>query len=81
MGDSRAIYSYNTGHQFFQLSRDHKPNDPKEKKRIYKAGGTIFKTKFDNFGMPLGLREADLGIKIPYRINPGKLAVSTLLII
>ena len=81
LGDSRAIYSYNTGHQFFQLSRDHKPNDPKEKKRIYKAGGTIFKTKFDNFGMPLGLREADLGIKIPYRINPGKLAVSTLLII
>ena len=81
LGDSRAIYSYNNGSKFFQLSRDHKPNDPKEKRRIYKAGGSIFKTNLDGFGISLGLRESELGFKIPYRINPGKLAVSTLLII
>ena len=39
LGDSRALYSFDDGKKFFQLSRDHKPNDPIEKKRIYKAGG------------------------------------------
>ena len=81
LGDSRAIYSYNGGSHFFQLSRDHKPNDSKEKKRIYKAGGTIFQTNLDQLGIPFGLKEAELGFKIPFRINPGRLAVSTFLII
>ena len=81
LGDSRAIYSYNGGSHFFQLSRDHKPNDSKEKKRIYKAGGTIFQTNLDQLGIPLGIKEAELGFKIPFRINPGRLAVSTFLII
>ena len=81
LGDSRAIYSYNTGANFYQLSRDHKPNDPKEKKRIYKAGGSIFQTDLDQFGVPLGIKETALGFKIPFRINPGRLAVSTYLII
>ena len=81
LGDSRAIYSYNSGSQFYQLSRDHKPNDPIEKKRIYKAGGTIFKTNIDTYGMSLGMKESELGFKIPFRINPGRLAVSTSLII
>ena len=81
LGDSRAIYSYNSGNNFYQLSRDHKPDDPKEKKRIYKAGGSIFQTDLDQFGVPLGIKETDLGFKIPFRINPGRLAVSTFLII
>ena len=81
LGDSRAIYSYNSGSEFFQLSRDHKPNDSKEKKRIYKAGGSIFKTNLEQFGMPFGLKETELEFKIPFRINPGRLAVSTFLII
>ena len=81
LGDSRAIYSYNSGSQFYQLSRDHKPNDPIEKKRIYKAGGTIFKTNIDTYGMSLGMKESELGFKIPFRINPGRLAVSSFLII
>ena len=81
MGDSRAIYSYNSGTEFYQLSRDHKPNDLKEKKRIYKAGGSIFKTNLEQLGMPFGLKETELEFKIPFRINPGRLAVSTFLII
>ena len=81
LGDSRAIYSYNGGSEFYQLSRDHKPNDPNEKKRIYKAGGSIFKTELDQYGMPYSMKESDLGFKIPFRINPGRLAVSKYLII
>ena len=81
LGDSRAIYSYNTGANFYQLSRDHKPDDPKEKKRIYKAGGSIFHTDLDQLGSSLGIKETELGFKIPFRINPGRLAVSTFLII
>ena len=81
LGDSRAIYSYNGGAKFYQLSRDHKPNDPKEKERIYKAGGSIFKTNLEQIGMPFDIKESDLGFKVPFRINPGRLAVSTYLII
>ena len=51
------------------------------KKRIYKAGGSIFKTNLDQFGMPFTIKESELGFKIPFRINPGRLAVSKYLII
>jgi hypothetical protein len=81
LGDSRALYSYDTGSKFFQLSRDHKPNDPKEKKRIYKAGGSIFKTSLSQYGLPFNFKESDLGLSIPFRILPGRLAVSIYLII
>ena len=81
LGDSRAIYSYDTGTKFYQLSRDQKPNDPKEKKRIYKAGGSIFKANLSQFGLPFTLKESELGFKIPFRILPGRLAVSIYLII
>ncbi len=81
LGDSRALYSYDTGSQFYQLSRDHKPNDPKEKKRIYKAGGSIFKTSLSQYGLPYSFKESELGLTIPFRILPGRLAVSIYLII
>ena len=80
LGDSRAIYSYDKGNKFYQLSRDHKPDDLIEKKRIYKAGGSIFKPNISQFciggTLNYGIKESDLGIKIPYRILPGRLAVS-----
>jgi len=76
LGDSRALYSYDTGKKFWQLSRDHKPNDPKEKKRIYKAGGSIFKASLSQYGIPFSVKESDLGVKIPFRILPGRLAVA-----
>ena len=81
LGDSRAIYSYDTGSKFYQLSRDQKPNDPKEKARIYKAGGSIFKASLSQYGIPFSIKESDLGFKIPFRILPGRLAVSIYLII
>ena len=76
LGDSRALYSYNTGNKFYQLSRDHKPNDPLEKTRIYKAGGSIYKTNLASYGLNFQVNESNLGFQIPYRILPGRLAVS-----
>ena len=42
VGDSRAIMSGSYGKKLFPLSRDHKPNDPKELKRIESNGGSVY---------------------------------------
>lgn len=42
VGDSRAVMSGNNGNKVFTLSRDHKPSDEDEKKRILEAGGKIY---------------------------------------
>ena len=77
LGDSRALYSCNDGKKFLQLSRDHKPNDPLEKIRIYKAGGSISKTLNNSPHFNNNEKEGlDRTAKIPFRINPGRLAVS-----
>ena len=81
LGDSRALYSYNSGINFYQLSRDHKPNDPIEKARIYKAGGSVYKTNLASYGFRMGINESNLGFQIPYRILPGRLAVSKFLLL
>ena len=79
LGDSRAIYSYDKGNKYYQLSRDQKPNDPIEKKRIIKGGGSVFKTQIEQgFGLR-NIRESDLGFKLPYRILPGRLSVNLIL--
>lgn len=39
-GDSRAVYS-RSGHRAVALSYDHKPDDEVEKRRIYRAGGSV----------------------------------------
>jgi protein phosphatase 2C family protein 2/3 len=78
LGDSRALYSCNDGKKFFQVSRDHKPNDPIEKNRIYKAGGSIYKPS-NNSPQKNAVNsneKLERMVKIPYRINPGRLAVS-----
>ena len=78
LGDSRALYSCNDGKKFFQVSRDHKPNDPIEKNRIYKAGGSIYKPTNNSPKKNIvnGDENLERMVKIPYRINPGRLAVS-----
>ena len=77
LGDSRALYSYDSGSKFYQLSRDHKPNDPIEKKRIYKAGGNIYKTNFQQVSENgIGFKGKESIISLPYRIYPGRLSVS-----
>jgi len=42
VGDSRSIYSENKSNIISMLSKDHKPNDPDEKKRIVNVGGYIY---------------------------------------
>ena len=42
VGDSRAFLSAEQGQKLFPLSRDHKPNDDLERKRIIEAGGQIY---------------------------------------
>ena len=79
LGDSRALYSYDTGHYLYQITRDHKPNDEVEKKRIENAGGKVFyANKIHRNGIEIELKEEDFGkgFTFPYRISPGKIAVS-----
>jgi len=42
VGDSRALMSADGGTYNIELSRDHKPNDELETKRIVEAGGRIY---------------------------------------
>jgi protein phosphatase 2C family protein 2/3 len=42
VGDSRAVLSGDCGNKVYTLSRDHKPADELEQKRIVTAGGKIY---------------------------------------
>ena len=42
VGDSRSFQSIKCGHSIKSLTRDHKPNDPKERERIIRAGGSVY---------------------------------------
>ena len=82
LGDSRALYSFDNGTKFFQLSRDHKPNDPIERKRIYKAGGNIYKANLQQImENNMGFKAKESLVNLPYRIFPGRLSVSYFLIL
>lgn len=48
IGDSRAVISQNGGASRFALTRDHKPNDKMEQKRIADAGGSVYQYLFGN---------------------------------
>ena len=79
LGDSRGLCSFNSGNVFYQITRDHKPNDPIEKSRIEKAGGSIYKdTRVKINGKKVHIKEEDLkpGLSFPFRVSPGNLAVS-----
>jgi hypothetical protein len=79
LGDSRALYSYDTGKYLYQISRDHKPNDEIEKQRIEKAGGQVYyANKVTRNGKEIELKEEKFGkgFSFPYRVIPGKIAVS-----
>ena len=78
LGDSRGLYSLESGNKFLQITRDHKPNDPIERERIEKAGGSIYKDDIVTLkGEKVKMDEKNLppGFNLPYRIVPGNLAV------
>ena len=77
LGDSRGLYSFDSGKQLFQLTRDHKPADMKERMRIEKAGGKIYKdTRLKINGQKVKVNEKDApGVKFPCRVFPGNLSV------
>ncbi|CAG9335688.1 unnamed protein product [Blepharisma stoltei] len=62
VGDSRAAISASKGQQAISITRDHKPNDPEEQKRIQENGGSIYYNPSSQ--------------NIIYRVSPGRLSVS-----
>ena len=79
LGDSRALYSYDSGKLLYQVTRDHKPNDRIERERIEKAGGSVYKDDIIKLnGKMVQVQDKDLpeGVTLPYRIKPGNIAVS-----
>ena len=78
LGDSRALYSFDQGNKLFQITRDHKPDDPIEKDRIEKAGGKILKgdtLKINGVIVKIDEKKLPPGMTIPYRLIPGNIAV------
>ena len=78
LGDSRGLYSFDSGNKLYQITRDHKPNDTIEKERIEKAGGKVYKDdEVIIQGEIIKIDEKDLspGVVIPYRVAPGNLSV------
>eukprot|EP00743_Colponemidia_sp_Colp-15_P003035 GILK01003281.1.p1 GENE.GILK01003281.1~~GILK01003281.1.p1 ORF type:complete len:410 (-),score=81.21 GILK01003281.1:382-1611(-) len=74
LGDSKAILSIDHGQSVCEKSRDHKPEDVDEQKRIESLGGSVFRSKatvakFCCFGS----KEIFIG---PCRVMPGKLGVA-----
>jgi protein phosphatase 2C family protein 2/3 len=70
VGDSRALLSCYGGESTVNLSRDHKPTDPKEQKRILEAAGKVFITYCET------MNEERSIAKGPLRIFPGRLSLT-----
>ena len=71
LGDSRAILISENGQKCFQITKDHKPSNPEEQKRIMEAGGKIYQTtaitELDGkYDMIVG----------PLRVYPGRLSTT-----
>jgi len=82
VGDSRGILSSELGRKVFMLSKDHKPSDELESKRVMEAGGKVYsgnstpRRKSGNFLTFAGAANKESADKGPLRIYPGRLAVS-----
>ena len=68
-GDSRAIMSINK--ELREITIDHKPNFPNEKKRIYDNGGQVYQSQ-----TPINNNNTDQLLIGPFRVFPGRLSVS-----
>ena len=75
VGDSRCLLSMNDGEKYLEVTKDHKPNSPKEIIRIKKNGGDIYQSQT----IINNTENMELNGKIligPYRVLPGRLSVS-----
>ena len=71
LGDSRAILISENGSKCFQITKDHKPSNSEEQKRIMEAGGKIYQTTAitemnGQYDMIVG----------PLRVFPGRLSTT-----
>ena len=73
VGDSRAILSAKNGQKFYVLSKDHRPGEESEYKRILEAGGKIYKTEYE---YEKNNNNKNISLMGPLRVLPGKLSVS-----
>ena len=75
VGDSRCLLSLNGCKKFIEVTKDHKPNMPEEKKRIELFGGKIYQTEtlIKKSNNPEIVGKKLVG---PYRVSPGGLSVS-----
>jgi serine/threonine protein phosphatase PrpC len=76
VGDSRAIMSVDGGEKILLLSKDHKPEDDEETKRVEENGGQIYQNKSY---VPDPSPENSSGVQMivgPHRVFPGRLSVS-----
>lgn len=76
VGDSRAIVSEFGGKVTSDLTRDHKPEEAREKERIEKAGGKVMKNNYlDTYKFLMPMLNNRLN-ELPFRLYPGGLSVS-----
>ena len=76
VGDSRAIMSVDGGEKVLLLSKDHKPEEAEETKRIEENGGRIYQnSNYVPDVSPSGKSQMQL-IVGPHRVFPGRLSVS-----
>ena len=68
LGDSRGLLSGHAGKKLYLLSKDHKPDEDMERRRIVESGGRIYQscTESGDGSMSTG----------PFRVFPGRLSVS-----
>ena len=75
VGDSRCIMSCDNGKIQKDVTRDHKPEFPYEKERIYDNGGNIYRNE-SIFNEQFRYKSHNKILLGPFRVNPGKLSVS-----
>jgi protein phosphatase 2C family protein 2/3 len=68
LGDSRGLLSGQGGKKLYLLSKDHKPEEELEKKRILESGGKVYQSCSE-----AGDGTLNTG---PFRVFPGRLSVS-----
>ena len=85
VGDSRCLISMKNGLIRKDVTRDHKPNYPYEKKRIFSNGGRVYQTRtllnenienVPNLNNDEKKNLENIVLLGPYRVFPGNLSVS-----